>query len=241
MKKLLVASLILTASAFAFQPALSAVQSVTNGVISVSSSATKEVEPDIAEISFSVETTNKNVELATKDNKYIVDKVINALKTKIQTGDELKTSSYSVRPDYSYSSKDSKRTLIGYTVTNSVKVTTKKVSNVGTLIDTAVSNGANRVDNLSFKLENEKTYCNDLYPQIVKDAQSQASIIARALNMNVVGLKALNASCSTQYSSAPYRLMYAKTANAEADQVRTPVEAGKIKVFSSVNAEFNVK
>lgn len=215
----------------------------SNGYISVSSTSQKEVEPNIAQMTFTVETTDKTVEGASIENKVIVAQVMSALKNNIDTnaGEDIKTSNFSVRPNYTYS-KDNKRSLDNYTVTNSIKVKTKKISSIGKLIDIAINKGANRLDTLNFSLDNEKNICNDLYPQVVKDAQTQASIIARALNLNVVGLKSLNANCSAEYSgNMPYGAMFAKSANESVGSIDTPIESGKIKVNATVNADFNVQ
>lgn len=218
-------------------------QAKSIGVISVSSSAVKEVDPNVAEISFTVESTAKSAEIANSENKLVVQKVLDSLKTKLNlaSGDIIKTSNYSVRPDYTYS-KEGKKTLVSYTVVNTVNIKTKNVSKVGELIDLAISNGANRLDSLSFGLMNEQSVCNDLYPQLVKNVQSQASVISRALNMNVVGVKNIKTSCNVQYSNnVMYASMGARALGAEMKDVQTPIESGKIKVNAFIDADFNIQ
>lgn len=217
--------------------------SKNSGYISVSATGQKEIDPNVAQMTFTIETTNKTVPLASDENKIIVNQVVNALKSCLdfKSGDEIKTSNFSVNPIYTYT-KDNKRNLEGYTVVNSINIKTKKVSSIGGLIDVAVKKGANRLDSLSFNLENEKNICDDLYPQVVKDAQNQASIIARALNLNLTGLKSLNAACGVEYSGRmPYNAMFAKSEGGSVSSFNTPVEPGKIKVNATVNADFSVQ
>lgn len=213
------------------------------GVISVSSSATKDVDPNSAEMSFAVETTAKTVADATAKNKVAVSQVVDALKAKLnlQGGDTITTSQFSVQPNYNYG-KDDKRTVNSYTVMNSVKIKTKEVKKVGELIDLAVAKGANRMDSLAFRLENEQNLCNDLYPEVMKKAQEQANTVAKSMNMKITGLKSAQTSSSVQYSSnVSFSSMLRANGAEMASVTNTPIEAGKIKVKAAVNAEFTAE
>lgn len=212
-----------------------------NGYISVNSSLTREVDPNIAEINFAVETQNKSIDVATNDNKKVVNQILTALKAKLdnKNGDVITTGNYNVRPNYSYS-KDNKKTLLGYSVVNSIKIKTKDIYNLGKLIDLVIAQGANRVDSLNFSFDNEKSVCNELYPSVVKDLYSQASVIARALNANILGVKSLNANCSVQYNN-PILSAAAKSLSDSISYQPTPIEPGKIKIYSYVNADFNIQ
>ncbi len=224
-----------------FNPALAESQSIcSNGYISVSSSMTKEVDPNIATVSFAVETQSKALDLAVNENKKIVNNLIQSLTPRLDSskGDLVSTGNYIVRPEYAYP-KQGERKLTGYTVINSIKIKTKNTSNLGKLIDIVTSLGANRVDSISFNFENQQTVCNDMYPLLVKDAYSQAATIAKSLNTNIKGIKSVNASCSIQYAgSFPVATRYAKGVDSAES---TPIEPDKIKIYSSVNAEFNVQ
>lgn len=214
---------------------------VNSGYISVNSSMTKDLEPNIAEITFAVETQNNVLDIAVNENKKLANQILNAVKAKLDTknGDTIKTGSYNVRPNYTYT-KDNKQKLSGYTVVNSVKIKTKNTSNLGPLIDLVISQGANRLDNLSFGIENQQSVCNEMYPLVVKDVYTQASIIAKSLNGTVSTLKSLSASCNIEYSNTMrYGAVYAKSLSDSAES--TPIEPGKIKVISSVNADFNIQ
>ena len=82
------------------------------GYISVSTSANAEVAPDVAELSFSVKTSdNKSLQKASLMNKDISEKIYNILKEQINTsnGDYIKTSNYNATPVYNYNGN--KRTL----------------------------------------------------------------------------------------------------------------------------------
>ena len=213
------------------------------GVISVHSSATKEVDSNYASIKIGVETFGKNLDFVTMENKTKSLKVVNALRQIVdeKSGDTLKTSNYYVHPNFNFS-KDRKKTLNGYWVSNTIIVKTNSVDKVGKLIDVSIKAGANKVRELNFGYDSEQSVCNDLFPQIVKDAQSRASIIARSLNKKISGIQRINTSCSPQYNNmrVQYRSLGAE-AGISNSSIPTVVEPGKIKIYASIDADFNVQ
>ncbi len=214
------------------------------GVISLNNSVTKEIEPNFATVSFAVENTANEAKKAVSENNEISNKIIKALKavSSAQT-DTIKTTNFSVRPVYT-TSTTGKRTIKNYMAVNSVKVETKDISKVANFIDIAISNGANRTDNLSYTLQNEKTICKEMYPALVKDIQDTASQLAIAAGTTLDGLRQLNVSCNTDSYVSNGRF-YAKAMAMEAVEDSmiepTPVEAGKVKIRINVNADFYVK
>ncbi|MBQ9246508.1 SIMPL domain-containing protein [bacterium] len=215
------------------------------GIISLNNTITKEIEPNIATITFAVENTANEAKKAASENNEISNKIINALKAISSTQtDTIKTTNFSVRPVYT-TSATGKRTIKNYMAVNSVKVETKDIKKVANFIDTAISNGANRTDNLNYSLQNEKTICRELYPSLVKELRLTASEIATATGSSLDGLKQLNVSCNTDSAVSNGRFysksMVAMDAMSEAPIEPTPVEAGKIKIRVYVNADFYVK
>lgn len=210
------------------------------GYISLSGTMEKEVEPNVARVTFSVVTTGKDVKKTSEENNILTNKIITALKeiTNEET-DQIKTINFSVNPSYE-TKIDNKREIIGYTVNNSISVETKNVKNVSKLIDTALASGANRFNGLSFSFENDRTACNEMYPIVLKDMKAEADIIAKAAGTSVTKIKQINASCSTNMSYSN-RMMFSAKAESSTMDSATPIEAGKVKVSVRVNADFFVK
>ena len=105
-----------------------AISEKEQGYINVSSSITKDVDPDKAEVVFYVETSEKTAQEAADKNKTITNNVIDAIKPEIIANekDSIKTSAFIVRPDY-YWTKDNKKVLNSYIATNSVYVITTNI------------------------------------------------------------------------------------------------------------------
>lgn len=248
MKKLIIFAAMfgLTAGALTIVPAISA-DSNDKGHISVSTTANTEVSPDVAEISFAVQTSDpKSMQKATVENKEISDRVLAELKNliNVQNGDYIKTSDYSANPVYIYN--DKKRVLDKYEVSNRVIVHTKSIDKVGKMIDKAIAAGATNVANLSFSVSNYDTQCNDLITIAAKKARTRADVIAKAMNSSIIGINSVSTSCSANNYNQP-RFYMAKNMVADAaagvamEESSTSISNGVIKVNASVNASFFVK
>ena len=248
MKKILVALTIL--SLFTGYTTLSS-QAIgvekERGRVAVNITANTEMAPDVAELSFAVQTSDlKSMQNATLENKKISDKVFLELKSMINTnnGDYIKTSDFSAQPVYSY--VNSKKNFEKYEVFNRVIIHTKSIDKVGLMIDKAIAAGATNVDNLSFSLSNYESQCNDLIMIATKKAKNRADLIANALGISVDGVSNISTSCSVNNYNPP-RLYMAKNmvadvaAESSGGGIATNISNGVVKVNANVNASFFVK
>jgi uncharacterized protein YggE len=239
MKKLFASAILISTFATFSLAAFGSTSSIDAGFISVNASASQDVSPNQAEISFSVESSDKSMQKASADNKLASQKVYSALKALISKDDYIKTSNYSARPIYSYT-KDNKRVLDKYVVTNTVTVKSKKTDLVSRFIDSAIANGATNVENLQFTASQYDDVCNKALSDLTKKAYSQASTIASSINSGITGIKTINASCTPENQPRPfYGMMMAKSP--EMDNSSTPIESGKLKINVNVDATFYVK
>lgn len=213
----------------------------TRGVISVNGTSSDSFQPDTAVLVLTVETMAKNAKDAAAENSRKADKVVNAMKQLIKPdmGDTVKTTSYNLSPFYEYDTFRKKNVLTGYSASNQLTITTKQIKNVGNFIDSAIANGANQVQSISFRLEKNSEYCKILLAKATQNAREQATVIAQTLGVKISGIKQANGNCG---SSQPYPRMYAdmKTMSAEAGAVSTPIEAGEVRMNANVNIDFYV-
>ena len=237
MKKFLVLFLLISVGLIGLSTMADTVEK-ERGYISVNAPVTKEVAPNQAEIAIGIETTDKSLQKASENNKIIANKVYSSLKSLLGTDDSIKTSDYSARPQYIYT-KDNKKILDSYIVSNVVTVKTKKLELVSSLIDTAIAQGATNVNNLQFLAVDYDSACNQALTELTKKAHSQASSVAKSINSQLTGIKSINATCNPENNPRPIYPMMMKAA---VDSVSaTPIESGKIKIYANVDASFYVK
>ncbi|MBQ3819465.1 SIMPL domain-containing protein [bacterium] len=219
------------------------------GTISVNTSASKSIAPDTAQVSIAVITEDtKSMQEATRKNRETSDKVIAALKSMINTsnGDYIKTSDFNANPVYRYT-KDNKKILEKYQVSNSVIVQTKSIDKIGTMIDKSLSLGATNVNSLNFTLSNQDSLCNILIEQASKKASERVNAAAKSVPAKVTGIKSMNVSCSDttpvrpKYQVAKTMLMSAGTNSDAAQETSVSIEEGLIKLNATVSATYYVK
>src|SRR3954469_10029865 len=136
-----------------FLLAVSLAGAQTGNTIQAAGSATRNVKPDMAQLQFGVVTQATTAQAAADQNATVADAMISALQGVLGSSGTIETVYYSVSPRYS-NSVNQPPTLVGYTVSNTVRVTTTNVSNVGRLIDTANKAGSNSVSGPTFGLQN---------------------------------------------------------------------------------------
>lgn len=209
------------------------------GYISVSLSSTKEISPNQAEITIGIETSDKSMQKASEENKIIANKVYSTLKPLLGANDYIKTNTYSARPQYVYT-KDNKKVLDKYVVTNSITVKTKKTDLVSKFIDVSIAQGATNINNLQFTTTDYDSTCNDALAELTKKTYNQANSIAKSINSIVLGIKSINATCNADNNQRAYFGMMAPKAEDMATS-STPIEIGKTKVYANVDASFYVK
>jgi len=101
---------------------------VERGYVSVSGEASEEAVPNIAKITLSVETSDKDITKVSEANKQASNNSIQAVKKLLDTanGETVKTLSFNVNPEYRY--KDGQRIFMQYTAINSYEVKIKDIS-----------------------------------------------------------------------------------------------------------------
>lgn len=249
MKKTLLTAVVLGLIAVSAPLSTQAVTQVSHdrGYISVNTSANTEVAPDVAEISFAVQTSDtKSMQKATQLNKEASDRVLSVLSSMLNSsnGDYIKTSDFSASPIYTYSG--SKRNLDKYEVSNRVIVHTKSLDKIGAMIDKAIEAGATNVDNLNFSLSTYDSQCNDLLGIATKKAQSRAGLLAKNLATTLDGVRTFDVSCNANNYSSPRMYMAKNMLASVADEAasggtQTSISGGVVKIYANVNASFFVK
>ena len=240
MKKLLM----ILAFAFLALPCLSTnAETVKNmGYISVNATETKEIVPNTANIIFSVETTDVDSKRASERNNQITSKIIAALKEELKSDKNanIQTRNFNLRPHYKTNKNTDETSIKNYTAVNSIVVKTTSVEKVSSLIDIAIKNNVSNVNGVSFTLENQDQYAEELSSQAIQKAKYLADKTALSLKQKVVGIKSIRINVYQQNANG-VRLYKAASSPDVASANSTPIESGRIQLNASVDAEFYVK
>lgn len=99
---------------------------------------------------------------------------------------KLRTTSYSIRPNYQYPKPGAAPTIADYTATNVVEVTLDDLSLVSKVVDAATQSGANVVQKLQYQLKNPAATRAQALRQAAEQARISADAIASGLGVKVV-------------------------------------------------------
>ena len=190
--------------------------------------ASVSVTPDMARVDLGVATQAATAQDATQQNATQAGTVITALQNLLGSNASIKTISYSVSPVYNNPPSGQSATIIGYMVTNIVEATLTDLTQVGKVIDTAIQSGANRVQGISFGLQDRTAPVAQALKLAASRARSQADAIASGLNLHTGSV--LEASEGVNLTSNP-------TALAGAGVATTPIETGMVVVQASVTIQ----
>ena len=190
------------------------------------------VEPDQAQIDIGVVTQARNAPDAAKENAEKLARVMSAVKKLLGKGDEVKTASYSLNPNYRYP-QGGKPEIVGYTATNVLHIRTGGLENVGKLIDVAMQSGANTIQRLLFTLKDEQSAQIQALRLASTKARTKAEEMANTLGLKIVKILAVT---EGERAVRPFMVPQQRTTQMDAAAaVPTPVEAGTIEVRSTVS------
>lgn len=185
-----------------------------------------------------VETMSPNAKQAAQDNANIMTKVKHAVIGAGAAPDKIETDNYTMYPVYEYDKGKVKSRK--YEVNNRMKVVVEDLTKAGTVMDAAISAGANRIENIMFTVRNPGKYKDDALREAAQDARRKADIIAASLGKTVTNIISVTDN-SVRVSPRNY-MMNARMAggNDMAESATTPVEGGDAKVESSVTVVFEI-
>jgi len=148
----------------------------TMRTVQVSGSGEVQVTPDSAVISLGVQTEADTAQAALNDNNTKVQAVLDGLKKSIPSNN-IQTQTLRLSPRYE--TKDNNQTLAGYTATNIVEVRTDKLDSLGSLIDQAVKDGANTIENINFEVSDPEKWSDQARETAMQNARHKAEQLAK--------------------------------------------------------------
>ena len=198
----------------------------------VTGDALVQAEPDTAVIQIAVVTQNLSASEAQAENASKSDAVVRAVKAAAGAGAEVKTSGYSLQPQYDYRA-GAAPSITGYIARNSVIVTMSELQKVGSLVDAATRAGANNIDSLAFTLRRDEQAKGQALTNATRAGIAKARIIAEALGGRLVRVVEVHEGGQLR----PPIPLYERTADlsmAKGAAVQTPIEIGTLDIRAQV-------
>ena len=190
--------------------------------------STASAKPDQAQLDLAVVTQAATAQDASNQNASTVSAVLAKLQGVLGPNPNIQTIGYSLNPNYSNPPGGGNPTLIGYTATNTVEVTTGDLGIVGQVIDTGIAAGANRVSSLQFSMKDP----DPVRQQALRlaTAQARAHIDAMAAGVGMHAGAVMSIQEGTSGSVVPLATGITTAAS-------TPIVTGTVQVQATVTLQ----
>jgi len=203
--------------------------------ISVMGRGEIKISPDRATIQISVQTRGTTAAGAAAENANKLQAVLAALRALGLGNDQLSTINYNVFPEQRFQ-EGKEPVIIGYNVTNTILADVRKLTQVGPVIDAALSHGANMITSLQFYASNTEAARRTAIASAIEKARADADAAARAARGSLGTLLEVNVGA---YSPPPPRpMMMLKEARGATAQADTPINPGEETLVVEVSTRW---
>jgi len=200
-------------------------------IVSVQGEGIIRVVPDVAYVTLGVETSNKDVKVAQAANKDAMNAIMSELTKLGIKKEDIQTQSYNVYPDYRY--ENDKNVLIGYKVSNLVKVKIVNIDETGMILDAIAAKGSNIVHGVQFTVANDKKVYHDALEIALKDAEDKAKVMVGYFG--ITKLSPVSISEGTQNITYP---LVSMERSVEDMAKATPISPGEMEICAQVSVSF---
>lgn len=209
--------------------------------------------PDVATLSFSVQSESLSVAEAQENVTQKIDSVLEALDDFGVEEKDIKTTSYNVYPRYEYRRETitcvtfpcpqppNKRVLVGYDINQTVSVKIRDTEKAGQILGALGEIGVSNISGLSFSIEDEEELIREARKNAIEDAQKKARELSKDLGVKLVRIVNFNESGG----GIPMRL-YAEDAAFDGKggggAIEVPqIPEGENRIVSRVNIVYEIR
>ena len=199
------------------------------------------VTPDIAVVNVGIIIEKTTVEAAQTESTEKMNDIIAVLKKDYQIEErDIKTSQYQINPSYDWS--NDRRTIIGYSVSQTVEVKVRDFEKIGEIISMAGSKGSNSVSGPSFTIDDPEVYKEEARAKAIDQAKEKAKTLANQVGINLGPI----VNFSENGAVPVYDNYYAKSMDTAvgmggAGEISPSIEAGSQEVSMTVSISYEIR
>src|SRR5580700_11634185 len=175
-------------------PALERLTDISNDRwVEVSGEGSVSAAPDFARVTLGVTSTGKTAGEAMAANAKAANALVSLIKSEGVAPADIQTSEVSISPMFSQPAPGQKTapTITGYSVSNNVTVMVRDIPRLGSLLDKAVTAGANSIYGAGFGHNDPSALLDSARTVAVADARRKADIYATAAGARIGRLMVL--------------------------------------------------
>jgi uncharacterized protein YggE len=206
--------------------------------LSVSGNGIVYLTPDIAYIYIGVHNEDPVIATAVNNNNTQTQALVDALKNAGIVTEDIQTSNFSVYSSPQYDKVTGASTgVTSYSVDNTVYVTVRDLGKLGTLLNTAVSAGANNINSITFDVADKTAAMAQARTKAMANASSLASELAQTAKVTLGEIQTVTYSDN---SPTPYGYGMGG-GGAAAPNASVPIQPGLTQITVMVSVTYTIK
>jgi len=206
--------------------------------LNVSGNGTVYLTPDIAYIYIGVHTEEPAIATAVSNNNTQTTALVEALTSAGVAEVDIQTSNFSIYTTSSYDNLTGQSTGTKYAVDNTVYVTVRDLTKLGSLLNTAVESGANNINSITFDVADKTSAMKQARQKAMANASSLASELAQTAGVKLGEIQDVSYS---ENSPMPYAYGMGGGGAAEAPNASVPIQPGLTQITVTVSATYSIK
>lgn len=206
--------------------------------LNVTGVGTVYLTPDIATITVGVHSENKDVTQAVTANNASIQKVKDALVKFGIDEKDIQTQNFNVYQNQKYDANGQPTETV-FAVDNTLSVIVRDISQVGKLLGTVVSSGANSINGITFDVADKTQAMTDAHKLALSNAQKQAEEIATALGATLGSVQSAVVNYSESTIPVPYGVGGGSVERSAA--VNVPISTGQLVVTTTIQLTYEIQ
>ncbi len=204
--------------------------------ITVTGEGRAEAAPDLATISLGVTTQGETAGAAMDANSAALAAVVTRLKAAGIADRDVQTSNLSLNPNWQQNDGTQPPKIAGYVAMNVLTVRVRALDTLGEVLDSAITDGANTLNGISFGLDDPEPAMDKARIEAVQAAKARAELMVGAAGLKLGRVVSITEAGG--YMPPMPMPMY----RMEADMAKAvPVEGGEVGLTASVTMVFEIE
>jgi hypothetical protein len=163
----------------------------TRNTLRVTGEGTVRVAPDRASVRFGIVTEAETAEAARQQNAEAASAALNAVRDLGVPEARIQMQTLSLQPRREYDPDTERYEERGYEAQRRLVVDVDSLDRVPTLVTRVVQQGANRLEGVSYDLQDRRAVRNEALQAAASNARSKADALAETLGVRIVGVRSV--------------------------------------------------
>lgn len=211
-------------------PALVSPALADGAIVTATGTGTVEAIPDIATLSIGVTTQGDTAAASLAANSAAIASVMARLEADGVAAKDMQTSNLYLSPNWT-GYETGAPVISNYVASNMLTVTVRDLETLGSVLDSAVSDGANTLNGITFGIADPRPVLDEARKEAVADARLKAELLATAAGMKLGKIVSITESSA---ATMPYP-MYDM-----AESAPVPVAGGALGLSASVTIQYEI-